>query len=147
MAVPAESLQAVAHLRASAKCGGDQIPADESATAGKLKVQKIAALRQRKSSAHAASPSHIGRCHIDSQLERTDVRHENGRLKRLPDSPKSVLEGPIHVVDGEVTPDGYAVGSPQPPYQPSGKREIAPTPLGAHCQPKPVIGRLLSRCV
>jgi acid phosphatase len=43
-----------------------------------------------------------------------------GRLLRRPGSPKSVLEGPVQVFDGQVTPDGYVVNSMQPPYQPSG---------------------------
>lgn len=45
---------------------------------------------------------------------------ERGRLKKTPASPKSVLDGPVQVFDGLVTPDGYAVNNLQPPYQPSG---------------------------
>jgi phospholipase C len=52
---------------------------------------------------------------------------ENGRLVRRPDSPRSVLEGTVRVFDGLVSPDGYAVVSAQPPYQPSG---IPPAPGG-----------------
>jgi phospholipase C len=48
---------------------------------------------------------------------------ERGLLKRKPDSPASVMEGPARLFDGAVTPDGYAVNTSQPPYQPSG---IAP---------------------
>jgi acid phosphatase len=48
---------------------------------------------------------------------------ERGLLKRRPDSPASVMEGPARLYDGQVTPDGYAVNTSQPPYQPSG---IAP---------------------
>ncbi|HET9652553.1 MAG TPA: acid phosphatase [Usitatibacter sp.] len=44
----------------------------------------------------------------------------NGRLKRRPASPASVMDGPVQVFDGQVTPDGYAVNTSQPPYQPSG---------------------------
>jgi phospholipase C len=44
----------------------------------------------------------------------------DGRLKRRPGSPPSVLDGPMQVFDGPVTPDGYAVNTSQPPYQPSG---------------------------
>ena len=44
----------------------------------------------------------------------------DGRLKRRPTSPASVLEGPMQVFDGQVTPDGYAVNTSQPAYQPSG---------------------------
>ncbi len=51
-----------------------------------------------------------------------------GRLKRRPDSPASALRGPPrHVLDGEATPDGYAVNTTQPPYQPS---RIRPAPGG-----------------
>ena len=48
---------------------------------------------------------------------------ESGRLKRRPGSPASVMEGPVQVFDGQVTPDGYIVNTSQPPFQPSG---IAP---------------------
>jgi len=51
----------------------------------------------------------------------------DGTLKKRPGSPKSVLEGPVQVFDGQVTPDGYAVNTSQPPYQPSG---IPPAPGG-----------------
>ena len=45
---------------------------------------------------------------------------ERGYLKKRPRSPASVLDGPVQVFDGRVSPDGYAVHSVQPPYQPSG---------------------------
>jgi len=45
---------------------------------------------------------------------------ESGRLKRRPTSPASVLRGPVQLLDGTVTPDGYVVNTSQPPYQPSG---------------------------
>jgi phospholipase C len=45
---------------------------------------------------------------------------ERGWLKRRPDSPASVLQGPMHAFDGTVTTDGYAVNTSQPAYQPSG---------------------------
>jgi phospholipase C len=48
-----------------------------------------------------------------------------GRLKKRPDSPQSVLDGPVHVFDGQVTPDGYAVNTTQPPFQPSGVPPVA----------------------
>ena len=48
---------------------------------------------------------------------------DRGFIRKRPDSPASVLEGPVAVFDGQVTPDGYAVNTSQPPYQPSG---IAP---------------------
>jgi len=44
----------------------------------------------------------------------------NGHLKRKPSSPASALQGPVQLYDGQVTPDGYAVNTSQPPYQPSG---------------------------
>jgi len=44
----------------------------------------------------------------------------DGRLKKRPGSPASVLDGPVQVFDGTVTPDGYTVNTSQPPYQPSG---------------------------
>jgi phospholipase C len=43
-----------------------------------------------------------------------------GRLKRKPGSPASVMDGPVELADGRVTPDGYVVNTSQPPYQPSG---------------------------
>jgi phospholipase C len=47
-------------------------------------------------------------------------------LLKRPTSPASVLQGPVQVFDGRVTPDGYTVNTTQPPYQPSG----IPTPPG-----------------
>ncbi len=44
---------------------------------------------------------------------------ENGWLKRRPDSPPSSLAGPALFVPGDFTPDGYSVGTAQPPWQPS----------------------------
>ena len=44
-------------------------------------------------------------------------------LMKRPDSPTSVMTGPVSLFDGQVTPDGYVVNTSQPPYQPSG---IAP---------------------
>jgi phospholipase C len=52
-----------------------------------------------------------------SQQARLDAQ---GHLVRRPTSPKSVLEGPVQVFDGEITPDGYTVNTLQPSYQPSG---------------------------
>ena len=45
---------------------------------------------------------------------------EHGNLKKRPNSPPSVMDGPPALFDGQVTPDGYAVNTSQPPYQPSG---------------------------
>ena len=45
------------------------------------------------------------------------------RLKLTPDSPASALDGPpVWVNDGALTPDGYAVNTMAPPYQPSNVR-------------------------
>lgn len=49
---------------------------------------------------------------------------EHGKLKNRPGSPKSVLDGPVQVFEDDVTPDGYAVNTMQPPYQPSGATPI-----------------------
>lgn len=43
-----------------------------------------------------------------------------GLLQHKPDSPTSALQGPPQFFDGAVTPDGFAVNTVQPPYQPSG---------------------------
>ncbi|HEV8261245.1 MAG TPA: acid phosphatase [Burkholderiales bacterium] len=53
---------------------------------------------------------------------------ENGALRKRPGSPRSVLEGPVQVFDGQVTPDGYVVNTSQPPFQPSG---VPPAPDGS----------------
>jgi phospholipase C len=45
---------------------------------------------------------------------------ERGWLKRRPDSPVSAIDGDVLTFDGDVTPDGFAVNTMQPPYQPSG---------------------------
>ena len=45
---------------------------------------------------------------------------ERDMLKRRAGSPASVMDGPPHLLDGTVTPDGYTVNTTQPPYQPSG---------------------------
>ncbi len=44
----------------------------------------------------------------------------DGKLKKRPSSPKSVMQGPVEVFDGRSTPDGFLVNTSQPPYQPSG---------------------------
>jgi len=49
----------------------------------------------------------------------------DGKLKRRPNSPASVMMGPMRVFDGQVTPDGYAVNTLQPTYQPSGTAPAA----------------------
>ena len=51
-----------------------------------------------------------------------------GNLKLARESPKSALDGPpIWSNDGRFTPDGYAVNTVQPPYQPSA---LPPAPGG-----------------
>ena len=48
------------------------------------------------------------------------VLDSNGKLAQKPDSPASALSGPpLYVNDGAVTPDGFAVNTMQPPYEPS----------------------------
>ena len=44
----------------------------------------------------------------------------DGRLKKKPSSPASVMLGPVEVFDGRLSPDGFVVNTAQPPYQPSG---------------------------
>jgi phospholipase C len=51
----------------------------------------------------------------------------DGRLERTPDSPASALTGPPSFRDGSVTPDGFAVNTLQPPFQPS---QVPPGPGG-----------------
>src|SRR6266513_2670294 len=53
---------------------------------------------------------------------------DKGNLLRAEKSPRSVLQGPVQVFDGVVSPDGYTVNTLQPPYQPSG---IAPAAGGS----------------
>jgi acid phosphatase len=75
-------------------------------------------------------------------------------LKLADDSPKSALEGiPKFVVDGNLTPDFYAVNTMQPPYQPSGNPPVKggdpayADPTQATTLPpqtEPTIGDLLS---
>jgi len=61
----------------------------------------------------------------DALTSRLDAQ---GRLLRKAASPPSALAGPVQWErDGAITPDGYAINTTQPPYQPSG---IAPAPGG-----------------
>jgi len=53
---------------------------------------------------------------------------EKGNLRRMADSPASVLNGPVRVFDGRASPDNYLVNTSQPAYQPSG---IPPAPAGS----------------
>jgi phospholipase C len=66
--------------------------------------------------------------HKDAPANTRPQLDERGNLKKRPDSPPSVMDGPVHVYDGRVTPDGYTVNTSQPPYQPSG---IAPADGGS----------------
>ncbi len=50
-----------------------------------------------------------------------------GKLVPKSTSPSSALRGPVQLADGAVTPDGYAVNTLQPPFQPSG---VAPAAGG-----------------
>ena len=76
----------------------------------------------------------------------------DGHLVRRPDSNASVLNGPVAVFDGQYSPDGYAVNTAQPPYQPSGvppgsalKLDIAdPTKFPLPPQTQKTIGDTLS---
>jgi acid phosphatase len=45
---------------------------------------------------------------------------ERGNVRKRPDSPASVMQGPASLFDGRVSPDGYTVNTTQPPFQPSG---------------------------
>ena len=62
--------------------------------------------------------------HTDAPANTRPQLDEQGRLKKQPDSPPSVMQGPVKVFDGRVSPDGYTVNTAQPPYQPSGVRPI-----------------------
>lgn len=65
--------------------------------------------------------------HKDAPANTRPQLDGDGRLKKRPNSPASVMTGPVQVFDGRVTPDGYTVNTSQPPYQPSG---IAPAEGG-----------------
>ena len=52
----------------------------------------------------------------------------DGKLKKKPASPASVMQGPVDVFDGRASPDGFLVNTTQPPFQPSG---IPPAPGGS----------------
>jgi phospholipase C len=58
--------------------------------------------------------------HQDAPASMRAQLDEQGRLRRKPDAPASALSGPPTFSAGAVTPDGYAVDTSQPPYQPSG---------------------------
>jgi phospholipase C len=52
---------------------------------------------------------------------------EHGRLKTMPGSPASALQGPPDFVASQVSPDGYVLTTTQPPWQPS---RVAPAKGG-----------------
>ena len=53
---------------------------------------------------------------------------QDGRLQTTPDSPESVMRGPVQVFDGSVTPDGHVVDvMPQRALPPQTARSIADT--------------------
>jgi len=52
----------------------------------------------------------------------------DGKLKKKPGSPASVMQGPVEVFDGRASPDGFLVNTSQPLAQPSG---IPPAPGGS----------------
>lgn len=57
------------------------------------------------------------------------VLDDHGRLARRADSPARAADGPpLYVADLAVTPDGYAVNTVQPPFQPSGLAPLASDP-------------------
>ena len=66
--------------------------------------------------------------HADAPASMRPQLDGQGRLKKRPASPASVLDGPVEVFDGRVTPDGYLVNTSQPPYQPS---SVPPAPGGS----------------
>lgn len=66
--------------------------------------------------------------HRDAPASMRPQLQADGTLKKRPESPASVMDGPAQVFDGTVTPDGYSVNTSQPPYQPSG---YPPAPGGS----------------
>jgi len=65
--------------------------------------------------------------HKDAPAAARPQLDEQGRLKKRPGSPASVMTGPVQVFNGRVSPDGYLVNNAQPAYQPSG---VAPAEDG-----------------
>jgi len=58
--------------------------------------------------------------YLDAPASQRAQVDERGNVRKRPDSPPSVMQGPVHLFDGTVSPDGYTVNTTQPPYQPSG---------------------------
>ena len=61
----------------------------------------------------------------DAPISARAKEDDQGNLVRRGNSPKSIMDGPVRLFDGRVTPDGFIVNTSQPPYQPS---KIAPMP-------------------
>jgi acid phosphatase len=88
-----------------------------------------------------------------SRIAVTEDGPTGTRLALAPDSPASALDGkPKYVNDGAITPDGYAVNTMAPPFQPSyikpaPRRPGWPTPTTRTLPPQTydTIGDLLSR--
>ncbi len=56
---------------------------------------------------------------------KAQVEADGVTLKPKDTSPASALQGPPQFLDGALTPDGYAVNTVQPPYQPSGAAPVS----------------------
>ncbi|NVO16258.1 MAG: acid phosphatase [Rhodoplanes sp.] len=73
------------------------------------------------------------------------VLDENGKLKKMPDSP-SAKDGAVRTysggLGGQVTPDGYTVNTTQPPFQPSG---VPPVDGGSPAYADPIGGGRIGR--
>jgi acid phosphatase len=74
--------------------------------------------------------------HADAPPETRAQLDGDGHLKRKPGSPTSALDGPVQLLDGTVSPDGWVVNTSQPPYQPSGAPALAGDPRLADAEAK-----------
>lgn len=74
--------------------------------------------------------------HPDAPAETRASVGDDGRLKRKAGSPASAIDGPVQLLDGTVTPDGWVVNTSQPPYQPSGAPALAGDPRLADTEAK-----------
>lgn len=74
--------------------------------------------------------------HADAPPESRAQLDAEGRLRRKAGSPASALDGPVQLLDGTVTPDGWVVNTSQPPYQPSGAPALASDPRMADAAAK-----------
>ncbi|MDD0815340.1 acid phosphatase [Curvibacter sp. HBC28] len=71
---------------------------------------------------------HASRTAARTRIAVTEDGPQGARLALAPDSPASALDGrPKYVNDGAISPDGYAVNTMAPPYQPS---YVRPAPGG-----------------